>query len=112
MLRKIKSVKNWKKNGKENTNDQNNKEMKLIFSTILMMTSLLSCSQKTTEVHKVNPSQKKTPKIKIVNKVDPICNMEVDGTVKDTAMYQGKAYGFCNPMCKQEFKKSPKKYIK
>ena len=85
--------------------------MKFIFSTILMMTSLLSCSQQTAEVHKVNPSQKKT-KMNIVNKVDPICNMKVDGTVKDTAIYEGKAYGFCNPMCKQEFKKSPKKYIK
>jgi YHS domain-containing protein len=48
----------------------------------------------------------------VVNEEDPICGMKTAKFLKDTAVYKGKTYGFCNKLCKEEFKKNPKKYAK
>lgn len=85
--------------------------MKSFLTAVFATVSILACSQQSTEVHQVQHSKKQV-KQTLANKVDPICNMKVDASVKDTAVYKGKTYGFCNPMCKQEFKKNPKKYVK
>lgn len=43
---------------------------------------------------------------------DFICDMELsDGGIADTASYEGKLYGFCDPGCKEEFLKDPAKYL-
>ncbi|QBJ88793.1 YHS domain-containing protein [Chryseobacterium gleum] len=36
--------------------------------------------------------------------------MKTAGSLKDTAVYKNKTYGFCSVYCKGEFKKSPEKY--
>lgn len=85
--------------------------MKAILTVSFLALSIFSCSQQTPEVHKVNPSSKThEKKQKLANTIDPICQMKVHASAKDTAFYKGKTYGFCNPYCKQEFKKNPKKY--
>ena len=79
--------------------------MKHILSAALVAVSLLSYSQET----------KKAPaklNVKVVNEEDPICGMKTAQFLKDTAVYKGKTYGFCNKLCKEEFKKNPKKYAK
>jgi YHS domain-containing protein len=43
-----------------------------------------------------------------VNEEDPICGMKTAKFLKDTAVYKGKTYGFCNKLCKEEFKKIQK----
>lgn len=59
-----------------------------------------------------NAQQPKTnvKNVKVVNKLDPICGMDNAMSLKDTAIYQKKVYGFCSTHCKTEFKKDPKKY--
>lgn len=87
--------------------------MKQILTAVLLTVSILSCSQQTTETHKVkHKANHGSQKMKVVNRVDPICKMDIDASVKDTAVYKGKVYGFCSPSCKKEFKKSPQKFIK
>lgn len=45
--------------------------------------------------------------------VDPVCKMQVnEKTAKLKSEYKGKTYYFCAPSCKQQFDKSPEKYIK
>lgn len=90
--------------------------MKHILTAVCMVISILSCSQQTPEVHKVNHDKKQNnaqqAQVKFANSVDPICNMKTTPSMKDTVMYKGKTYGFCSTYCKQEFKKDPKKYVK
>jgi YHS domain-containing protein len=89
--------------------------MKHILTIAFSAISIFSCSQQTPEIHKVNhEAQKNKPsqELKLANTVDPICNMKVSSTAKDTAVFKGKTYGFCSTYCKQEFKKNPKKHIK
>ncbi len=44
--------------------------------------------------------------------VDPVCGMEVDpAKAKYKALYKGKVYYFCSPMCKEEFEKRPEYYL-
>lgn len=50
-------------------------------------------------------------KVKVVNEIDPICEMETTKHINDTINYKGQTYGFCSTHCKTEFKKDPEKYI-
>jgi Cu+-exporting ATPase len=45
--------------------------------------------------------------------IDPICWMKVDPSAPRGGSweYQGKTYHFCNPDCREEFQKSPDKYL-
>src|SRR3989338_4330388 len=45
----------------------------------------------------------------IVNKACPITGEAVDKSA--IYEYKGKVYGFCCPMCIEEFKKDPEKYV-
>lgn len=47
----------------------------------------------------------------VVNTVDPSCKMPLNGKVGDTAHYDGKVYGFCSKMCKEEFEKNPAAHL-
>ncbi|MDP3025021.1 MAG: YHS domain-containing protein [candidate division Zixibacteria bacterium] len=45
--------------------------------------------------------------------IDPSCKMKVDEKkVAIQSEYQGVAYYFCSPVCKQRFDKEPEKYLK
>lgn len=45
------------------------------------------------------------------NKVCPVGNEKVNDKIKATYEYQGKIYNFCCPMCIEDFKSNPQKYI-
>lgn len=47
----------------------------------------------------------------VVNTKDYACGMPTSAGINDTCHVDGKAYGFCSPECKAEFKKDPAKYI-
>lgn len=50
--------------------------------------------------------------LKYNNKIDFYCQMDVvKYGVSDTVTYKGKLYGFCSKMCKDEFLKTPEKYL-
>lgn len=49
--------------------------------------------------------------MKFANNKDFVCGMPVTAGVADTAMYDGKVYGFCATSCKTEFLKNPKQYV-
>ncbi len=51
-------------------------------------------------------------KINLASKKDPVCGMSVEHRYADTATHNNKVYGFCSKMCKSDFVKDPKKYIK
>lgn len=80
--------------------------MKYILSAAFLAVSILSYSQETKKVQ-AKPAKLN---VKVVNEEDPICGMKTAEHLKDTANYKGKTYGFCNSMCKDEFKKDPEKY--
>jgi YHS domain-containing protein len=46
------------------------------------------------------------------NKVCPVSGEKINEKMKATYEYEGKIYNFCCPMCIEEFKKDPQKYIK
>jgi YHS domain-containing protein len=46
------------------------------------------------------------------NKICPVTGEKIDEKSKATYEYQGKIYNFCCPMCIDQFKKDPQKYIK
>jgi putative intracellular protease/amidase/YHS domain-containing protein len=43
--------------------------------------------------------------------VDPVCHMSVKKGSTITAMHEGKQYGFCSKMCKEQFEKEPKRFL-
>lgn len=46
------------------------------------------------------------------NPKDFYCGMDVHKYgISDTLHYKGKIYGFCSKMCKEEFVKTPDKYL-
>lgn len=55
-------------------------------------------------------SAKKTakPEAKVV---DPVCGMTVDPKTADKSVYKGKTYYFCSRSEKQQFDKTPEKYL-
>lgn len=46
---------------------------------------------------------------------DPVCGMQVDEQQAKaqglTSEYQGQAYYFCSPTCKQQFDQNPQRYV-
>lgn len=49
--------------------------------------------------------------INVGNKICPVSGDKIGEETKATYEYEGKIYNFCCPMCIEEFKKDPKKYI-
>lgn len=52
------------------------------------------------------PNEVKKPEhslVKISNKIDPICRMDVQKEYSDTLLYKGKVIGFCSIVCKERF---------
>ncbi|WP_313305377.1 YHS domain-containing protein [Empedobacter sp.] len=95
------------------------KNLKNTFSLIVLGFALFSCNKEQTkqenfEVKHVSHKEMKAVTkldVAVVNEVDPICGMKTADHLSDTANYQGKTYGFCSTMCKEEFLKNPEKHI-
>jgi YHS domain-containing protein len=49
--------------------------------------------------------------VEVGNKICPVSGEEIKEESKATYEYEGKIYSFCCPMCIDEFKKDPSKYI-
>lgn len=85
----------------------------VVFSAL----ALVSCKKEIPEVKKVdhtkmmNSANSKKLEVRVVNELDPICNMNTAEFLKDTAQYKCETYGFCSSYCKDEFLKSPEKYV-
>lgn len=45
-------------------------------------------------------------KIQFASKVDPTCGMPITAGISDTAVINGKVYGFCAKECKDEYLKT------
>jgi len=78
-----------------------------IFTAALIFSA---CSKNETGNQK--EGQLSVEKVNLASDKDPVCQMSVKDHFEDTASYNGKVYGFCNPGCKAEFKKDPQKYVK
>ena len=50
--------------------------------------------------------------VNVGNKICPVSGEKIEEKTKTTYEYDGKIYNFCCPMCIDEFKKDPGKYIK
>ncbi|AZB09037.1 YHS domain-containing protein [Chryseobacterium sp. G0162] len=85
-----------------------------IILTALLSIVLLSCTKEPQVKHKMNMSTsgENIKNVQVVNEEDPICHMKTAGSLKDTAVYKAKVYGFCSSYCKDEFKKNPESYAK
>ncbi len=89
-------------------------QKKIILYISILSSIILSCKQETPTVKHQSmggSTSSQLKNIKVVNKIDPICNMEVEGFLQDTILYQTKTYGFCSTYCKDEFKKNPEQYV-
>ena len=93
---------------------------KLLFTAnILMVLALVSCNQKTEPKAETTTPEVTAAPAKMEVKVsdlatnkDFVCGMEVaDGSIADTASFEGKLYGFCSVECKAEFAKDPAAYL-
>ena len=88
--------------------------MKHVFFIGLIFTALIACNQQEEKKAEMpittTESSKFTPDM-VVNEKDYACGMPVSAGISDTCHYEGKAYGFCSPECKDEFLKDPKKYL-
>jgi YHS domain-containing protein len=60
----------------------------------------------------VNATDEVSKPIDAGNKICPVTGAKIDEKSKATYEYKGKIYNLCCPMCIDEFKKDPDKYIK
>ena len=91
--------------------------MKKILNIIIISFFILACkNQDSSKDHKpTNDTTTKSESIKSVqvsNHEDPVCSMNVDKNVADSANYNGQILGFCSSECKSEFLKNPTAYTK
>ncbi|CAM3293170.1 YHS domain-containing protein [Empedobacter stercoris] len=95
------------------------KNLKNIFTLTILAIAFTSCNkeqakQEEFEVQHVSHEEMKAVKkldVAVVNEIDPICGMKTADHLSDTANYEGKTYGFCSTMCKEEFLKNPESHI-
>ncbi|MFV0229604.1 YHS domain-containing protein [Empedobacter falsenii] len=95
------------------------KNLKNIFALTILAIAFTSCNkeqakQEEFEVQHVSHEEMKAVKkldVAVVNEIDPICGMKTADHLSDTANYEGKTYGFCSTMCKEEFLKNPESHI-
>ena len=90
--------------------------MKKIIYILFSLLILSSCKKEESN-KEVKETSFEKPKnslnnLKYDNKIDFYCQMDiVKYGVSDTVTYKGKLYGFCSKMCKDEFLKTPEKYL-
>ena len=56
--------------------------------------------------HSGHDSQKDPP----AGATDPVCGMTVETASAKSSLYQGRAYYFCSPACRDKFEASPQAY--
>lgn len=86
-----------------------------IFTVSILAIAFFSCEESKKEMEvkvaeqQMNPSQKFH--VIVDNALDPVCEMATTDHLSDTIHYQGKVYGFCSKICKEEFEKNPENFI-
>lgn len=92
--------------------------MKYLFFTQVLAILFLSCKETTSakpvqqESMPVTSHKKDFSGVVFAVKKDLSCGMPLTAGLTDTAVYQGKYYGFCSPECKADFEKNAAAYIK
>ncbi len=87
---------------------------KVIVALLVLFTA---CQPKTSEPEqKTAPALEEKefpakPDIALASDTDPVCKTYVKEEFSDTAMYDGKIYGFCASACKDDFLKEPLTYL-
>ncbi len=71
---------------------------------------LLSCQQGTPKTAPPAVTNTNAEELPWASNLDLVCGMTIKQTVEDTAHFNGKIYGFCNPNCKEKFQENPAKY--
>lgn len=85
--------------------------MKSCILSLIVLSSVISCTSKEKE-NSMPATGGSLSNVKVVNELDPVCEMPISKHLKDTLTYDGKLYGFCSSNCKEEFKANPKNFIK
>ena len=89
----------------------------MFYGVLAISLALGACNQKAAapKADDKMATDSKTVKIKLselASNKDPNCEMTVEeGSIADTATYQGKIYGFCSSECKEDFLKDPKSHL-
>ncbi|MCX8480763.1 MAG: YHS domain-containing protein [Sediminibacterium sp.] len=90
--------------------------MKYIFYVLVV--GFISCnnSNETTKKESNTDNLKKTTitpysKNMVNNTIDPVCDMNIENAINDTAHYRDKVIGFCSDGCKKDFDNNAAKYI-
>ncbi len=90
--------------------------MKKVFLFIMALVVLFLLSGQSARAQSVSEETKATVDASkpqdVGNKICPVTGEKIDEKTKATYEYKGKIYNFCCPMCIDEFKKDPEKYIK
>jgi YHS domain-containing protein len=94
------------------------KKIWVVFAAALLIASCDSNAVKDESVinpHAPNPTESTGVNIKLselATDKDLYCDMTVEeGAIADTANIDGKIYGFCSTMCKEEVVADPQKYL-
>lgn len=86
--------------------------MKTIFFMLVLLCSLfLTSGQATNAQEKASGSNVTSQPQDVGNKICPVSGDKINEKMKATYEYEGKIYNLCCPMCIDEFKKDPAKYI-
>jgi len=88
--------------------------------SVLAVFALISCGHNANEQPKTKEmksdsavaAKKDFSKIQFASKLDYSCFMPLTAGVGDTAIIDGKVYGFCSKECKDDFMKNPAANIK
>ncbi len=89
----------------------------MIFSAMIGLAILSSCDTKAKEENKeaTMTTESKGVNVKLADLAttkDFYCGMDLEeGSIADTASYNGKTYGFCSDECKEGFMADPEKYL-
>lgn len=86
-----------------------------VLMAIAMTGFIYSCGNKT-ENHSEDGNHEmemaETLDVKIDNKIDPVCGMEMkEGMIRDTIHLNENTFGFCSKNCKETFAKKPEEFL-
>lgn len=91
---------------------------KLLFSALFLTTLMLnSCNRGADKEEQTSTPAPESTMVDIkvtelATTKDFVCGMDVvEGSIADTASFDGKLYGFCSTECKAEFVKNPQSYL-